>query len=174
VKDKKVAVLGSGQQAIHVADNLLHFEPESLTIITGGKELLDRGLEQEPSRLKELKERLESGGIDVVEDEILEVFGVEERVFGVRLSGGKELSFDRAFSALGFYKMNNELAVQLGGALDGEGYILVDGDCRVLDEVGKSISGLYAVGDINFNWNQVVVGFGDAERALIHAFNEYL
>ncbi|UCD73317.1 MAG: NAD(P)/FAD-dependent oxidoreductase, partial [Candidatus Bathyarchaeota archaeon] len=122
----------------------------------------------------ELKERLESGGIDFVEEEILEVFGVEERVFGVRLSGGKELSFDRAFSALGFHKMNNELAVQLGGALDEEGYILVDGDCRVLDEVGNSISGLYAVGDINFNWNQVVVGFGDAERALIHAFNEYL
>jgi len=37
----------------------------------------------------------------------------------------------------------------------------------------KSIPGLYAVGDINYNWNQVVIGFGDAERAVIHAFVEY-
>jgi thioredoxin reductase (NADPH) len=174
VKGQSVAVLGSGQKAIRLVDNLLHFKPKGLTIITDGRKLLAGGPDRELSRYKELEGKLESEGVAVVEEKIAGVFGVEKGVFGLQFTDGRELSFDKAFSALGFYKMNNELAVQLGGALDSEGYILVDGDCRVLDEDGGAIPGLYAVGDINFNWNQVVIGFGDAERALIHAFTEYL
>lgn len=173
-RDQKLAVIGSGRLAAHTADNLLHFDPQKLTILTDGGEFLEGELTRESDEFKELKKMIESGGITVVEDKILGVFGIEEGIFGVKLANGKELSFDRAFSALGFYKMNNELAVQLGGTIDNEGYVLVDGDCRVLDKNDRPIPGLYTVGDINVNWNQVVIGFGDAERAIIHAFTEYL
>ena len=173
-RGQNVAVIGHERRVALTALDLMHFQPRALTILTGGKRMFEGALAEDPDELRALGKTLESEGVKVVEEEILGLFGFEEGVFGVRLAGGKELSFDRAFSALGLYKMNNELAVQLDGKVDEEGYIIVDSDCRVLDENGSPIPGLYAVGDINSNWNQIMVGFGDAERAVIHAFAEYL
>ena len=173
-RGQNVAVVGHGRRAALTALDLMHFETEKLTILTDGKRLFEGELMEDSDELRELAKTLESGGVDVVEDRILGLFGVERAVFGVKLASGKELSFDKAFSALGVYKMNSELAVQLGGKVDEEGYVVVDNDCRVLDENDQPIPGFYAVGDINFNWNQLMIGLGDAERAVIHAFAEYL
>lgn len=173
-RGQNVAVIGHERRAAFTALDLMHFQPRAVNILTDGKKLFEGELTENPDDLRELRKTLESEGVKVVEEKILGLFGLETGVFGVKLAGGREMSFDRAFIALGLYKMNNELAVQLGGRINEEGYILVDGDCRVLDENGSPVPGLYAIGDINSNWNQIMVGFGDAERAVIHAFAEYL
>ncbi len=171
-KGQNVAVIGRGTKALNSALDLTYFGVKKLTILTDGKNMFDS--ENEGADAKERLSKLEPYGITIVEERIEDLFGLKERVFGVLLRGGKELRFDRAFSGLGLYKIANELAVQLGAKLDGEGYVMVDDDCRVIDEKGEPIKGAYAVGDVSHNWNQIVVGFGDAERAMIHAFAKYL
>jgi thioredoxin reductase (NADPH) len=169
-KDGNVAIIGNGTMAANTAIDLTYFNAKKLTILTDGNELFDK--EDEYSR--ELSNKLESIGVTVVKDKIEDLFGFKENIFGVRLEGGEEMRFDRAFSGLGLYKMNNDLAVQLGAKLDDEGYVLIDDDSRIIEKDDKPIPGAYSVGDISYNWNQIVVGFGDAERAVIHAFVKYL
>ncbi len=173
VKGKEVAVIGSGERAALTALDLFGFQARSASILTHGERFLD-GEKLSSSRKRDLVAKLASNNVTIYEEEIESLFGVDEGFLGVRLRGGKQLRFDISFSALGIYKINNELAVMLGGATDEEGYVRVDEDCRVLDHEGKPIPGFYAVGDVNQNWNQVMAGFGDADRAVIHAWSEYL
>ncbi len=165
---KNVAIIGSGGTAVQLASDVLTFNARRVTIVTHGKDLLD-GEDNEG-----LKEKLAADGVDVLTGEIESVFGAEDDYFGVRLAGGLEKLFDIAFSALGLYRINNELAIMLGGKVDDNGYVMVDDNCCVLDGGDEPIRGLYAIGDLNYNWNQVMIGFGDADRAVIHAWAEYL
>jgi thioredoxin reductase (NADPH) len=171
-KGQNVAIIGRGSKALESATDLTYFGVKKLTILTDGKKMFDS--EDEGANAKERLSKLESYGITIVEDRIEDLLGLKEKAFGVRLEGGKEMRFDRAFSGLGLYKIANELAVRLGAKLDEEGYVMVDDDCRIVDEKDQPINGAYAVGDVSHNWNQIVVGFGDAERAVIHAFAKYL
>jgi thioredoxin reductase (NADPH) len=171
-KGQNVAIIGHGARALESAMDLTYFGVKKLTILTDGKEMFDS--EEEKSDAKERLTELEPYGITIVNDRIEDLFGIKENIFGVRLKGGQEMRFDRAFSGLGLYKITNELAVQLGAKLDEDGYVLVDDDCRMIDEKNEPIPGAYVVGDVSHNWNQIVVGFGDAERAVIHAFAKYL
>lgn len=171
-KGQNVAVVGHGTKALDSAIDLTYFGVKKLTILTDGKKMFDS--EAERTGAGEKLKKLEPYGITIEEERMEDLFGLKENLFGVRLKGGKEMGFDRAFSALGLYKISNELAVQLGAKLDEEGYVSVDDDCRIIDKSGEPIPGAYAVGDISYNWNQIVVGFGDAERAIIHAFAKYL
>ena len=168
--EKDMAVLGSGSLALHLAADLLYFRARKVTILTNGRDLLDDGSTED----MELAKDLERKGVEVCTEEIASLFGAEEGFFGTRLSSGKELRFDLAFSAMGIYHINNELAVKVGAQLDSAGYVMVDEDCRMLDADRKPIPGAYAIGDLNYNWNQVMIGFGDADRAVVHAWAEHL
>jgi thioredoxin reductase len=171
-RGQNVTVIGRGTKAIESATDLIYFGVKKLTILTDGKKMFDS--EAESADAKERLSKLEPYGISIVEDRIEDLFGIKENILGVRLESGKEMRFDRAFSGLGLYKITNELAFQLGAKLDEDGYVIVDDDCRVVNEKNEPIPGAYAVGDVSHNWNQIVVGFGDAERAVIHAFVNYL
>jgi len=171
-KGQNVAVLGNGTKAVLTALDLIYFKAKKVTILTCGKKLFMNKDERQDAQT--LEKRLEREGIDVVADEIVSLFGIEKNLFGVKLEGGKELIFRRVFSALELFKINNDLAVMLGGKTDKTGYIIVDQDCRILDENDKPIPGLYAIGDVNQNWNQLMIGFGDAERAIIDIWANYL
>jgi len=172
VPGKVAAVLGNGKTALLTALDLLSFKATKVTILTHGTNLWLNGGETEEMRA--LTERVQSKGVDIVTEEILSLFGVEAHRFGVRLAGGRDLLFDVAFSALGFHKINNDLAVMLGGTIDTTGYVVVDDDARVLAAGEQPIPGLYAVGDITPNWNQLMTGFGDADKAILHAWTHYL
>ena len=172
-RGKDVAVFGSSRKAALTALDILYFDARNVSVLTNGKEIFE-GEKLSPKDRRGLLSKLSSKNIGVFTEEIASLFGVEENFLGVKLLGGRELRFDISFSALGMYKINNDLAVMLGGATDEEGYVLVDDDCRVLDAKGKPITGLYAIGDVNQNWNQVMAGFGDADRAVIHAWSAYL
>lgn len=172
VYDKEMAVLGSGSMALHLAEDLLYFRAKRVSILTNGGDLV--GDCPDPVEGKRLLEDLRERGVQVRTEQITSVHGAEEGFFGARLASGVELRFDLAFSAMGIYRINNELALKLGAKLDSDGYVEVDGDCRILDEAGKPITGAYAIGDLNYNWNQVMIGFGDADRAVVHAWADYL
>ncbi len=172
VYEKNMAVVGSGGLAIHLADDLLHFGARKVTILTHGMDLLEEG-SVSPGDAK-LWGELGEKGVEVFRGEIESLFGAQDGFFGARLSSGEELRFDLAFSAMGIYRINNELAVRLGAKLDEDGYVMVDGDCRMLGGDGEAILGAYAIGDLNFNWNQIMIGFGDADRAVVHAWAQYL
>jgi thioredoxin reductase (NADPH) len=169
---KYVAVIGNGKTTVLTALDLVHFKPKKVTILTHGKGLFDnRG---EFKETEDLKRQLSTASVDVVTEEMKSLFGVKENLFGVRLANGGEMIFDIAFSAMGFYKKNNDLAIMLGGEIDKTGDVVVDGDCRVLDKGDNPIPGFYAVGDVTQNWKQLMTGFGDADRAIIHAWANYL
>jgi thioredoxin reductase (NADPH) len=170
--EKNMAVVGSGGMAIHLANDLLHFGARRVTVLTHGEDILPDGSASKGDA--ELWAELEEKGVEVFSGKIESLFGAKDGFFGARLSSGEELRFDLAFSAMGIYRVNNELALGLGAKLDGDGYVMVDGDCRMLDGKGEVIPGAYAIGDLNFNWNQVMIGFGDADRAVVHAWAEYL
>jgi thioredoxin reductase len=89
----------------------------------------------------------------------------------VTLRDGREETFDQAIFHMGWYKVNNELAVSLGAAVDHEGCVRTTEDCEAIDPDGNIIAGLFAVGDLRAGaWKQVVIGWGDAERAVIKAY----
>jgi thioredoxin reductase len=52
---------------------------------------------------------------------------------------------------------------------------VVDEDCRALSAAdGGPIPGLYVVGDQKSGWNQIPEAWASAERAVLHAWAEYL
>lgn len=168
-----VAVIGHQSLAVHTAFDLGYFEAESVTILTNGKKMFW----EEETDQKEIEghlEKLADQGVEIVADSITGLFGLDDDFLGVKLADGSERRFDSGMVALGLYKINNELAINLGGQVDEDGYVVTDEDCRVLDDSGNPIGGLYAIGDVRNDWNQIPIGFGDAERAVIHAYAYYL
>jgi len=172
VSGKDAAVIGNGKTALLTALDVLSFKATKVTILTHGTALIKNGTETEET--KALKKRLTSNGVDVVTDEILSLFGVEDHQFGVRLASGREMIFEVAFSAMGFHKINNDLVVMLGGTIDDTGYVVIDDNSRVLTAEDRPIPGLYAIGDVTMDWNQLMTGFGDVDKAIIHAWTNYL
>ncbi len=164
-----VVVFGHDGFAIHSAEDLRWFEAKSVTIMTNGKEMFEGSGTDEVEK-QELLDKMTELNVDIVTNKIASLFGHKENMLGVKLDDGTEKRFDAGMAALGLYRINNELAVLLGAKLDDEGYVVTDMECRVLNGNGDPIEGFYAVGDIRSEWNQIVIGYGDAERAVINAY----
>lgn len=164
-----VVVFGHNGLAVHTAEDLHWFKAKSVTVMTNGKEMFE-GTDIDDLEKKELLEKMAEMNVDIVTNRIAALFGLDEDFLGLRLDDGSEKRFDTGMAALGLYRINNELAVLLGAKLDEEGYVATDVDCRVLNGHGDAMEGFYAVGDIRNDWNQVVIGYGDAERAVINAY----
>jgi thioredoxin reductase (NADPH) len=169
---KSVAVLGDDAFAAHTALDILHFRPTSVELLTLGRPLLDGVPEGERIPLATTLAEKEIHHVD------LEVVGfdeIREKRFGVKFADGTHKTYDRGFSALGWYDMHHEFPRSLGAKFDTEGYVITDEDCRVLAESnGEPIPGLYCVGDQRNGWNQIPEAWATAERAVIHAYAEYL
>ncbi|MGI0070569.1 MAG: NAD(P)/FAD-dependent oxidoreductase [Thermoplasmata archaeon] len=169
---KSVAVLGDDPFAARTALDLLHFHPNSVEILTHGRPLLG---EAAPAERESLRAALAEGGIPATELEIVGFDEIREKRFGVSFADGSHRSFDRGFSALGWYSMHSEFPRALGCRFDPDGYVLTNEDCGALDAAtGAPIPGLYCVGDLRNGWNQIPEAWATAERAVIHAYAEYL
>ena len=120
-RGKDVAVMGSGEYALHEASALLPLA-KSVTLLTGGAELTA----QFPPEITVRTEKVEA------------ILG-HDKVSGVRLAGGEELPLDGVFIALGVAG-STALARKMGAEVDGN-KIVVDANMMT------TIPGLFAAGD---------------------------
>ena len=120
-RGKDVAVLGSGEYALHEVQALLPVV-HSVTLLTSGAPLMA----QFPPEV-------------AVREEPVEAILGEERVTGVQLSGGETLALSGVFVALGVAG-STALARKLGAEVDGN-KIVVDAKMQT------TLPGLYAAGD---------------------------
>ena len=169
---RSVAVLGHDAFAARTALDVLHFRPSSVELLTHGRPLLAGVPDAERTALGNA---LAEHGIGHTDLEIVGFDEIREKRLGVKFSDGSHRSYDRGFSALGWYDMHPEFARSLGCRFDGGGYVVTDEDCRAIaDATGAPIPGLYCVGDQRNGWNQIPEAWATAERAVIHAYAEYL
>jgi|TARA_Y100000310_G_scaffold44401_3_gene41460 thioredoxin reductase len=84
--------------------------------------------------------------------------------------------FDKVFMSFGWFKVNNELPLELGATVAEDGTIFTDADCRVLDgQGGAPLDRFYAIGDIRHEtWDQIPSAWADGETAAIHAWAKWL
>ena len=170
--DRTVAVIGHDPFAARTALELLHFRPKSVEILTHGHPLLEGtpAAESEP-----LRAELSARGIPHFEPAMVGFDEIRDKRFGVRFADGSHRSYDRGFSALGWYDMHHAIPSSLGCRFDADGYVVTDEDCRVIEATtGAVIPGLYCVGDLRNGWNQIPEAWATAERAVIHAYAELL
>ena len=120
-RGKDVAVLGSGEYALHEVQALLPVV-KSVTLLTNGSPLTASFPPE----------------VMVCPEKVNAILG-EERVSGVELSGGKTVALSGIFVALGVAG-STALARKLGAEVDGN-RIVVD------DKMQTTLPGLYAAGD---------------------------
>jgi thioredoxin reductase (NADPH) len=167
-----LGVLGHDAYTVQTAIDLLHFRPKSVELLTNGRPLLD-GVP--PGDADALRAALAEHGIPVEPARIAGYGGLRERRFDVQLEDGTTRSYDRGFSALGWYDQHQSIPRSLGARFDAEGFVVTDEDCRALaDATGEPIAGLYCIGDQRNGWNQIPEAWATAERAIIHAYGYYL
>ncbi|HXQ48730.1 MAG TPA: NAD(P)/FAD-dependent oxidoreductase [Thermoplasmata archaeon] len=169
---KSIAVLGHDAFAARTALDLLHFHPSSVEILTHGKPLLEGA---RPDEARTLRTALAENGITHFEPEVTGFDEILAKRFGVRFADGSHRSYERGFSALGWYDLHQEIPRSLGCRFDPDGHVVTDEDCRAIsDATGEPIPGLYCVGDQRNGWKQIPEAWATAERAVIHAYAEYL
>jgi thioredoxin reductase (NADPH) len=169
---KSVAVIGHDAFAVRSALDVVHFRPTSVHLLTHGHPLLDGSPDDER---RDLTAAMAEHGIGTTESEIVGFDEIREKKFGVQFADGTRASWDRGFSALGWYDMHAEFPRSLGCRFDPDGYVVTDEDCRALSAAdGAPIPGLYCVGDQRNGWNQIPEAWATAERAVIHAYAWYL
>jgi thioredoxin reductase (NADPH) len=159
-KGKDVCIVGSSSAAASMAIDLLHFEAASVTLLTHGMDLED------PHDLEGLSEK----SIPVLRDEILDLTGLEKHKFGVALESKGITYFDLGFVCLGYHHTGAALGQKLGGQVDEDGFLVTTEDGQLLDSGGAPMRNVFAVGDVRNSWNQIPIGWGDAEKAIISIF----
>ena len=160
VKRKDLCVIGCSSAAASMAIDLLYFEAASVTLLTHGMDL------ENQNDLERLKEK----SILVLRDEILDLTGLERHKFGVVLKSGEPRYFDLGFVCLGYYHTGVDLGLRLGGHLSEEGFLVTSEDGQLLCNDGTPIANVFAVGDVRNSWNQIPIGWGDAEKAIISMY----
>ena len=169
---RSVAVIGHDAFAARTALDILEFGPKSVEILTHGRAFLEDSDADERSALLSA---LDGRGVGRVESAMVGFDEIREQRFGVRFADGSHRSYDKGFSALGWYDMHDAIPRSLGCRFDREGYVVTDEDGRAIaDATGGPIPGLYCVGDLRSGWNQIPEAWAMAERAVIHAYAHYL
>ena len=142
-RGKDVAVLGSGEYALHEVQALLPVV-RSVTLLTNGA-LLTAAF---PPEVKVLPQKVEA------------ILG-ETVVTGVQLSGGETLAVSGVFAALGVAG-STALARKLGAEVDGS-RIVVD------EKMQTTVPGLYAAGDCTGGLLQVAKAVYEGAQAATEA-----
>lgn len=171
VENKRVAVLGCGPSAASVAASLKKNFNARTAVVAACNLGHPQADEHTDQHWQEIQERLARRDIPVIRGDIESFTGIKDGKFGIVFSDGSEELFDKAWISMGWYKVNNEQALELGAAVDEAGFVKTDRDCRVLAEDGDVIAGLYAIGDLRSeSWKQIPIAWGEAETAVVDAF----
>ncbi len=134
-----------------LADFSLHlFEwARSVTIVTDG-----RRFEGDDRHLAALRDH----GIDVVEEVAVRFDGERGALRGVELADGRLVPSQIGFFSIGVHP-RSDLAVQLGCAVDEDGYVVVDADGMT------TVPGVYAAGDLTPGMHLVQVAAAEGAVA---------
>ena len=129
-KDRRAAVVGSGDQLADFARTLLHWASSVVLIADPGVEC---GVEP--------GDRRDDDGLEVLEGCPFALVGTRGALRAVALTDGRLVDCDIAFFSIANHP-SSHLARQLGCECDDEGYVLTD------DEGQTSVAGVYAAGDL--------------------------
>ncbi len=171
VTGKRVAVIGCSPGVRGIAKSLKkNFGADTVLVPYCNRDDKGHG-ETDPREAWEAVEAdLAKWDIPILYGEIQEFTGIKDGQFGIVFEDHTEL-FDKAWISMGWYKVNNEPAVMVGGATDEDGFVITDADGRIQDIDGNTIPGAYAIGDVRANsWKQIPVAWGQAEMAAIDCF----
>jgi thioredoxin reductase (NADPH) len=153
---KTVAVIGRGIRGVNEARFIRHYT-DKLTLFTLGT----------PHEIgDECRATLDAAGIAVVDDTLAEVCTQDGAIVGLQTRSGAIYRFDTIYSALGC-RVRSDLARGLGARCDDVGQIVVD------ERLRTTVPGVYAVGDVANDLNQIVVGAGHAALAATTIHNSF-
>jgi len=161
-RDKKVLMVGGGNSAVTEALHLFHMGVNVTLVHRRDK------LRAQEFLVKNLKE----SGIPVLwNTEVKDILG-EERVTAVELFNNQtnettSLPADGVFLSIG-YTPAVELARKVGVALTEEGYIARDAKHRT------NIPGIYAAGDVEGGYKQIVTATGMGAEAAMTIFEDII
>jgi thioredoxin reductase len=130
-RDADVVAIGWDRRLVGFATTLLNWAASVVVVSHGARFQGD----------EECREVLAGNGVELVELAAAELIGTRGDLQGVRLQSGRVLPATLAFFSVD-HRPRTALAVQLGCALDPEGYVVVD------DEGATSVDGVYAAGDV--------------------------
>lgn len=153
VTGHRVGVLGPPERAFR----------EALFLTTYTSALTMLRLPDQPEPTRDDLERAAAAGI-AVEPEPLVSIAAGDAGVTVRLAGGRTAGFDDVYVAMGG-RPRSGLAARLGARASPSGYVETDGHQRT------SIPGLYAVGDVVHELNQIAVAAGHAAVAATDVHN---
>jgi thioredoxin reductase (NADPH) len=154
VIDRDVAVIGRGKKGLNEARFLRHYT-DKLTLFTLGA----------PHEIGDAdRAALEACGIAVVDETLAEVCTQEGAIVGLQTRSGTLYRFDTLYSALGCH-VRSDLARAVGAACDEAGQVVVD------DKLRTTVPGVYAVGDVANDLNQIAVATGHAAIAATQIHN---
>lgn len=108
--------------------------------------------------------RLAEAGVQVIESALPSVRIERRRIAAFDFEGGRSLTFDTVYSALGVTP-RADLARQAGATVDKSGRLVVD------DHQQTSVSGLYAAGDLVRGLNQISTACGEGAIAATDVHN---
>lgn len=147
--DEPVYVMGHGDSAATVAMLMLNFTDEV--------DLLLRG--SDPDWSEETDVLLENHLVDVVHEDVTGVRnGADGWLEALEFEDGAVREYTGGFAMYGS-EYNNDLAASLGAELADDGSVVVDGHGRT------SVEGLFAVGDLTPDHNQIPVAMGQGAKA---------
>ncbi|KIL41858.1 pyridine nucleotide-disulfide oxidoreductase [Gordoniibacillus kamchatkensis] len=157
VRGKRTVVLGSGKAGAGMALALRYFT-DKLALVNHA--FLGRPAEAIP---EQLERRLQADGIEVMTGSIAEVLVQGDGLFaGVRLSDGREIAGERAFTGFGGNEVNTELFRQLGAERMESKHVIADPRTKM-----TSVPGLFAAGDVGVHSEQLTIAMGEGQQAAI-------
>jgi thioredoxin reductase (NADPH) len=153
VIDQRIAILGHGNKGLSEALFVRHYSSR-IYLVTLGRLL----------RLSDLKKTQASAAhIKVIEEPLLQIDLAKDKMPKLYFPYHPPLEIDTIYSALGA-KINNELALNLG-AKQKKGALLVN------KHQETSVKGLYAIGDVVTELNQICTAQGQAAIAATAVHN---
>jgi thioredoxin reductase (NADPH) len=161
-KGKKVLIVGGGNSAVTEALNLRNIGVD-VTVVHRRDSLRAQD---------HLIKSLEEGGIPVLFNRaVKEIRGGQEvreaELADTRTGETTRVSADGVFVAIG-YDPEVELAKKLGVELNAEGYIKLDAKHRT------NIRGIYAAGDVEGGYKQIVIAAGKGAEAAMAIFEDLM
>ena len=142
VKNKKVLVVGVDDHSVQTALRLLNYTKEVSFLVhcaEGESEISQKSFNA-----------MKKHGIHVYSGSIAKVSGKDGHVRSVITAEGQTIKTQYIFSKLG-YTIQNEIAEELGAAIESKGFIKCDADMRT------SMPFLYAAGDVTNDTSHQIV-----------------